>query len=53
LPKSPRAHHLRRAYALADLFERAGDLPRARATFTWILRHDPAFADAAERAAAL
>jgi tetratricopeptide (TPR) repeat protein len=53
LPKAPRDHHLRRAYALADLYERAGDLPRARETFGWVLRHDRSFADAAERAAGL
>ena len=29
-PKRPRQHHLRLWYALADLHERAGDLPRAR-----------------------
>jgi tetratricopeptide (TPR) repeat protein len=53
LPKAPRDHHLRRAYALADLYERAGDLPRARETFGWVLRNDRSFADAAERAAGL
>ena len=29
-PKRPKLHHLRRAYALADLYERAGEVPRAR-----------------------
>ena len=28
LPERPRAHHLRRAYALADLYERGGRSPR-------------------------
>ncbi len=53
LPKAPRDHHLRRAYALADLYERAGDLPRARETFGWVLRNERSFGDTAERAAAL
>jgi tetratricopeptide (TPR) repeat protein len=48
-PKRPREHHLRRAYALADLYERAGDLPRARATFGWVVGHAPDLADAADR----
>jgi tetratricopeptide (TPR) repeat protein len=46
-------HHLRLWYALADLEERAGNLPRARALFERVRREDPAFADVAERLAAL
>jgi 1,2-phenylacetyl-CoA epoxidase PaaB subunit len=49
----PRDHHLRLWYALADLEERAGNLPRARALFDRIRRHDAGFADVAERLAAL
>ncbi len=49
----PRSYHLRRAYALADLYERSGATPRARDLFTWILRHDPEFADTALRLGAL
>lgn len=52
-PKRVQVHHLRLAYALADLLERAGDLPRARELLAWIVAVDPAFADAAERRAAL
>lgn len=44
-PKRPQYHHLRRAYALADLYERSGNIPRAKALFDWILKHDPAFVD--------
>ena len=51
--KRPRPHHLRMAYALADLRERSGDIPGARDLFEWIARHDPDLADAADRAAAL
>ena len=47
----PGIHHLRRWYMLADLYERAGDRPRARRLFTDIARSDPDFGDAAERAA--
>jgi len=46
-------HHLRLWYALADLEERAGNLPRARALFDKIRSHDAGFADVAERLAAL
>jgi tetratricopeptide (TPR) repeat protein len=46
-------HHLRQAYALADLYERGGDAARARELFRWVADHEPDFADAAERAAAL
>jgi tetratricopeptide (TPR) repeat protein len=46
-------HHLRLWYALADLQERAGDIPAARALFRKISAHDPSFVDVAERLAAL
>lgn len=52
-PKHPQLHHLRRAYALADLRERAGDLPRARSLFERIEAIDPEFGDVAERVRAL
>ncbi|MGH9015300.1 MAG: tetratricopeptide repeat protein, partial [Acidimicrobiia bacterium] len=48
-----RDHHLRLWYALADLEERAGNLPRARALFDRVRAHDPGFADVAERLAGL
>lgn len=51
--KQVKPHHLRLWYALADLQERSGNLPRARALFDQVRRHDPAFADVAERLAAL
>ncbi len=46
-------HHVRVWYALADLYERAGDLPRARDLFLRIRNYDAGFADAAERLATL
>ncbi len=49
-PKRPRPHHLRRGYALADLYERSGQGPRARALFGWIAGRAPDFADARQRA---
>lgn len=52
-PKKPRVHHLRRWYALADLYERAGDLAKARRTFRRIVTADARFGDAAERLASL
>lgn len=48
-PRAPREHHLRRAYALADLYERAGDLPQARSLLQRIVRAEPDYLDAAER----
>jgi tetratricopeptide (TPR) repeat protein len=51
--KRPRWHHLRLWYALADLYERAGELPRARDLFLRVANAEPSFADVAERLAAL
>jgi tetratricopeptide (TPR) repeat protein len=53
LPSRPQEHHLRRAYALADLLERAGEVPMARHLFERIRQVDPSFVDAWERAEAL
>jgi tetratricopeptide (TPR) repeat protein len=51
--RTPREHHLRLWYTLADLEERAGNLATARDLFDRIRKADPAFADVAERCAAL
>ena len=51
--KRPQNHHLRMWYALADLYERAGDVPRARERFTRIAQHQADFVDVAERLSAL
>ncbi len=51
--KRPEMHHLRQGYALADLYERAGDVARARELFRWVLTYEPEFADAAGRASSL
>jgi tetratricopeptide (TPR) repeat protein len=48
-PSRPFDHHLRRAYALADLYERSGDLPRARALFEWLVAKDRQFVDSQTR----
>jgi len=53
LPRQPREHHLRRAYALADLFERAGDVTHARDLFERIQRADVRFGDVNRRLKAL
>lgn len=37
---TPREHHFRQWYALADLYERAGDIPRARELFTRVAAAD-------------
>ncbi len=51
--KSPSESLLRQWYVLADLYEKSGDIPRARDLFTKIANHDPELADVAERAVAL
>ncbi len=53
VPSRARDHHLRRAYALADLYERSGATPRARELFGWLRRHAPDLADVGQRADAL
>lgn len=52
-PRNPGEFHLRRAYALADLYDRGGDQPAARRLFAWIERHSPGFADTTDRLADL
>ena len=52
-PKRPQGHHLRRAYALADLYDRAGRAPRARELFSWVQGHAPDLADVRARVKAL
>ncbi len=49
----PKPYHLRLWYALADLEERAGNVPRARSLFDRVRREDAGFADVAERLAGL
>jgi hypothetical protein len=47
--KKPGEHHLRLWYSLADMYERAGDHPRARRGFERVADADPTFADVADR----
>jgi tetratricopeptide (TPR) repeat protein len=51
--RTPKEHHLRLWYALADLEDRAGNHAAARELFDRVRRADPAYADVAERLAAL
>jgi tetratricopeptide (TPR) repeat protein len=51
--KRPQPHHLRLWYALADLYERVGEIPRARELFERVRRQDPDFVDVAERLSSL
>ena len=51
--KKPREHHLRVTYALADLYERAGDVPRARQLFGVVAAVDPDLGDVTARLRAL
>ena len=47
--RNPSDRHVRQWYLLADLYERAGDVPRAREYFERILRSDPEAYDVADR----
>jgi tetratricopeptide (TPR) repeat protein len=51
--RDAKEHHLRLWYALADLEERAGNIPRARELFDRVRHADPQYVDVAERRAAL
>ncbi|MDE0115976.1 MAG: hypothetical protein OXT07_05100 [bacterium] len=52
-PRRAKEHHLRQAYALADLCEQAGEIPRARELFGWLKEQDELYVDVAERLASL
>jgi tetratricopeptide (TPR) repeat protein len=47
--RRPQEHHLRLWYALGALYEKAGDVTRARSLFSRLVAIDPEFADAADR----
>lgn len=51
--RRPQPHHLRVTYALADLYERAGDVPRARQLFGIVAAADPELGDVEARLRAL
>jgi tetratricopeptide (TPR) repeat protein len=49
MPARVRDHHLRLWYVLADLYDRNGDVTRARALFSRVRVQDPEFADVTDR----
>lgn len=51
--RNPSERHLRLWYALGDLYERAGDVPRARELFLRVARVDPEAYDVPDRLEAL
>lgn len=51
--RKPKLHHLRLWYALASMYERGGDVQRARSLYRRLLTSAPGFADAESRLAAL
>ena len=51
--KRPQEHHARFWYALGDLYERAGELARARTYFLKVRKYDASYADVAERLSGL
>lgn len=48
-PKRVRDYHLREWYVIADLFDRSGDVTKARRYFGLIAEHEADFADVKER----
>ena len=52
-PKRIRDHHLRQWYALADLYDRSGDIVSARRWFNAVAEYDPQFVDVLQRLRAL
>jgi tetratricopeptide (TPR) repeat protein len=52
-PKRVRDHHLRQWYALADLYDRAGDTVSAGRWFRAVAQRDPQFVDVTDRLRAL
>jgi tetratricopeptide (TPR) repeat protein len=51
--RNPAERHLRQWYLLGDLYERAGDAPKAREFFGRVVAADPELTDASERLASL
>jgi tetratricopeptide (TPR) repeat protein len=51
--RNPAERHLRQWYVLGDLYERSGDVPRARELFERVARVDPEAYDVPERLAGL
>lgn len=49
VPRRIREYHLRQWYVLADLYDRAGDIQRARELFARLASHDSGFADVRDR----
>ena len=49
VPKKPRDYHLRQWYVLADLYDRSGEVIKARRYFSLILEVDREFADVTDR----
>ena len=49
LPKRPKDYHLRQWYVVADLYDRSGDVIKARRYFSLIAEAEPKFADVADR----
>ena len=48
-PKRPQEHHLRKAYALADIYDRAGMSVKARELFGWIIANSQSYLDSSDR----
>ena len=49
IPRRVREHHLSQWYVIADLYDKAGNVQKAREFFKRVALHDPDFADVADR----
>ena len=49
VPKKPKEYHLRQWYVLADLYDRSGDVIKARRYFSLVAEVDREFADVVDR----
>lgn len=49
VPKKPKEYHLRQWYVLADLFDRSGEIIKARRYFSLVAEVDREFADVTDR----
>jgi Tfp pilus assembly protein PilF len=49
IPRRVREHHLSQWYVIADLYDKAGNVQKAREFFKRVALHDPDFADVTDR----
>jgi hypothetical protein len=53
IPRRVHEYHLKQWYVLGDLYDKAGNVQKAREFFQRVALHDKEFADVSERLASL